>query len=322
MQGKSINWANRWATILGYLIVVATLALFCRYIYAHKQEFGFLADVSYPEVAVAALFVLISYGLNTYQLHLFLSQFGVNLPSLEVFALTISMILGNLLIPMRGGSGALAVYLRSVHNLDFQAFAAIYGGTAVLITLINSGMALGVLIYLYAAQDFMNGPLTAVTAGFFMLCLYLSLFPPPIKWKSRGVLAFAFNAANSWHILAKNRSLLLKLSISLIETTLALMFAFYFSYKSIGAPISFSGVLVVSSLGTVANLIPLTPGSFGFFEAVTVNVPQLFSIDAARSVTAAGIFRILTLFWAFSIGIPAILYLLRIRKKAGNGTKA
>ncbi len=251
-------------TILGYLIVAATILLFCRYLSSHKQEFSFLANVSYPEVVGAAFFVLVSYVLNTYQLHLFLGQFGVRLGALEVFALTISMILGNLLIPMRGGSGALAVYLKSVHRLDFQAFAAIYGGTAVLITLINSGMALGALVCLFAAQGFKNGPLTIVTTSFFLVCLYLSLFPPPINWKTRGVLAFAFNAANSWHILANNRSLLLKLSISLVETTIALMFRVLFRVQIHRGP-----NIVCRGAG---NLIP---GHCGKFDTVNPGVIRL-----------------------------------------------
>jgi hypothetical protein len=86
--------------------------------------FCFVAAVSFPAIAAAGLLVLVSYILNAYQLSLFLNNFKVSLGVVELMALTTGMLLGNLLIPMRGGTGGLALYLKRVH-LDFKSFAAL-----------------------------------------------------------------------------------------------------------------------------------------------------------------------------------------------------
>jgi uncharacterized membrane protein YbhN (UPF0104 family) len=304
--------------VIGYIIAVGAILLVLWYGYHNRHDLQFLKNLSYGNLFLSAVCVLVSYLLNSYQFHLFLQHFHLNLPPKTTFALTVAMILGNLLLPMRGGSGAMAVYLKSVYRLDFEEFGAIYSGTALLITLINSGMALIALFTLYLTKGFYNTPLSAVILCLFLASFYFSVFPPPGKYQYKGIVGFLFRVIHSWHLLSRNRGLLFRLAISLIATTLVLQSSFYFLYKAIGFTIDFSGVLIVSSLGTIANLVPITPGSIGFLELVTVNIPQLLDMSATRSIASAAIFRLITLFWAAIIGIPGIWYLARIRKIAGS----
>jgi uncharacterized membrane protein YbhN (UPF0104 family) len=298
-------------SVLAYGIVAAFVLLCGHYVLAHWQDFAFVAAVSFPAIAAAGLLVLVSYVLNAYQLSLFLRNFKVSLGFVELMALTTGMLLGNLLIPMRGGTGALALYLKRVHNLDFGSFAAIYGGTAVLIALINSGMAIAALVLLGWLHSFSHPVLSIFVVGIFACCLYLSLFPPPIRWKRSGLLGLAFRAARSWHLLTRNRKLLLALALSFLAMSFALMSAFYLIYSALGMPLSASAVLITSSLGNIANLIPITPGSLGIFDAVMIQVPQIFGLDPARSIAATLVFRVLSFFWAFLFGIPGMIYVLR-----------
>ncbi len=181
--------------ILAYCVVAAFVILCADYVFRHWDDFAFVAAVSFPAILGAGLLVLVSYVLNAYQLSLFLRNFKVSLGFAELMALTTGMLLGNLLIPMRGGTGGLALYLKRVHDLDFGSFAAIYGGTAVLIALINSGLAITALALLGWLHNFSHPLLSIFVVGIFACCLYLSLFPPPIRWKRSGLLGLAFRAA-------------------------------------------------------------------------------------------------------------------------------
>ncbi len=96
--------AGFWVAVSGYVIVATILLLCGYYVYTHRDEFEFLSHVSYPEVAGASLMILISYILNAHQLNLFLRNFKLSLGLVELISLTMAMNLGNLLIPMRGGS--------------------------------------------------------------------------------------------------------------------------------------------------------------------------------------------------------------------------
>jgi len=295
---------------IGYGIVALFLVVCGYYVQSHWHEFVFLREVSYPEALAAGLLVLLSYLVSAYQMNLFLEKFGLTLGPMELIALTNGMILGNLVIPMRGGSGGLAVYLKKVHDLDFQAFAAIYGGTALLTALINTALAVIALVILQLVHGFHHGPLSVLVVGVFAFCLYLSLYPPPVRWRGKGVVGLVFRAAHSWRSLSRDRILLIRVSASLLVISLALCASFYCIYRALGEPLSISAVIVTSSLGNVANLVPITPGSLGIFDAVTIQIPQFLGLDPARSIAGTLVFRALTFFWACLLGIPGMIYMV------------
>lgn len=146
-----------WGPSLLAPIIVAVFFAACGYyVVTHWRDFAFVAEISFPETAAAGLLILVSFVINAFQLNLFLRKFGVRLGFLELIALTMSMLLGNLIMPLRGGTGGLALYLKRAHGLDFQAFAAIYGGTALLTGLINAGLAAASLLVLIGFHGFMH----------------------------------------------------------------------------------------------------------------------------------------------------------------------
>lgn len=310
MQAVESNDRRVKPGVLASYAVVGAFLVFCGYyIYHHRQDFAFAASMSAAETVTAGLLVLVSYIINIYQLNLFLRKFGISSGLMELTAMTNGMILGNLVLPMRGGSGALALYLKRVHRLDFQAFAAIYGGTALLMSLINTALALVALAFLAVVYGFTQPALTLFVGFVLVCCVYLGIFPPPVRWKSRGILGAIFAAANSWHLLARDRSLLIGVTASMLAISLALASAFYFIYRAMGMPLNPSAVLITSSLGNIANLVPLTPGSLGIFDAVTIQIPQMFGLDPARSIAGTLVFRVLAFSWALILGGPGMIHL-------------
>jgi len=305
-------WGRLARAAMGYAIVVAFLGLSAYYVYANRQDFAFVASISLLETLAAGFLILACYIINAYQMDALLKHFGLSLHYLELMALTAVMLLGNLIMPMRGGSGALAVYLKRVHGLDFQAFAAIYGGTAVLVALINAALAIVALTILALFHGFIHPGLSVIVIALFVFCLYLSLFPPPIRRETSGLLGLVLRAGHSWHLLTRDRRLLFSLACSLLIIACALTGSFYLIYEALGMPLSPSAVLITSSLGNVANLIPITPGSLGIFDAVVIQVPQMFGLDPARSLAATLVFRVLSFFWAFALGIPGLVYVMRL----------
>lgn len=315
LNGVAGNSPSSWVrSTFGYALVAVFVGLCGHYIFTHRQDFVFVTGISFPETMGAALVVMLTYVVNAYQLSLFLKKFGLEIGIVELTALSAAMILGNMLIPMRGGSGGLAVYLKKVHGLDFRRFAAIYAGSAILLILINTSVAALVLVLLAWLHGFVHKALTVFVVGMFLGCLYLTLFPPPMKWKRGGLLGAAFDAGNSWHLLTRDRGLLIRLSTCLFVMALCVTVSFYLIYRALGTPMSLSAVLITTSMGNIANLVPITPGSLGIFDAVVIQVPQLFGMDAPRSIAGTLVFRVLSFFWAIVLGIPGMLYILRLKR--------
>lgn len=315
VNGDSESSPARWLRpAVGYVLVVIFLLLCGHYVSTHREDFLFVAGISLPETMGAAFVVMLTYVVNAYQLSLFLGKFGLHLGMVELTALSAAMILGNLLIPMRGGSGGLAVYLKKVHGLDFRQFATIYAGSAILLVLINTSVAAFVLVLLALVHGFVHQALTVFIVVMFACCSYLTLFPPPMKWKRGGLLGAAFDAGRSWHLLTRDRQLLVRLSLCLLVMALCVTVSFYLIYRALGAPMSPAGVLITTSMGNIANLVPITPGSLGIFDAVVIQIPQMFGMDAARSIAGTLVFRVLSFFWALVLGVPGMLYILKLRR--------
>jgi len=291
-----------------YLIVVAFVAVCGWYVAAHWDDFAFLAAVSPTDVVCAGALMLLSFIISAYQLRLFLRNFGVCPRAVEVMALTMVMILGNLVTPMRAGTGGLAVYLKRVHGLDFRAFAVIYGGTAVLAALINAGLGLAGLVVLWMFHGFVHVPLGMFVAGLFLGCLWISVAPPSVRWWGRWVPRPVVDAADSWRLLTKDRRLLFKLALTFLATTVTLVGSLDFVYRSIGAPVPGLGVLVTTALGAIANLVPITPGSLGIYDAVVIQIPQFFGLDPARAIAGALVVRALSFFLAVVFGVPGMVW--------------
>lgn len=310
---------NRWHTfstaLSRYGIVVAFVLLCGWYVWSHWDEFAFLSEISYCGATAAALFILASYVLSVLQMHLFLAKFGLKLGPVELTAITNGMILGNLVVPMRGGSGALAVYLKKAHGLNFSAFAAIYAGTALLVALVNTALALIALGLLWTLYEKFYPVLSVGVGLLFGICLYLSVFPPPVTWGSEGLIGLISRPAHSWHLLTRDRRLLAHVSFLILLTSLCLTGAFFFIYAAIGATLSLSGVIVTSSLGGIANLLGITPGALGIFDAVTIQIPQIFGLDPARAIVGTLVFRVLTFLWACILGLPGMTY-MTLRRNA------
>ncbi len=304
-----------WGPVLGYSVVGIFLLLCGYYVYSHRSDFVFVSTVSLPDLSIAGFLILVTLYVSALQLRLFLNEFGLKLGFMRLMALTMSMVLGNLVLPMRGGTGIIAVYLKKIHGLDLTAFAVIYAGTGLLMALVNTGLALIGLLLLFFTHGFFHPALILSVACLFAVFCYLSIFPPPVKWKRGGMLRVVFDSVNSWHALTRHRLLLLKLTLLFLIASLFLAGALYSIYHALGEPLSAFAVLITSALGNLANLVPIIPGSFGIFDAITIKIPMIFGLDTARAVAATLLFRAVFFFWGLILGIPGLLYLFTIIKK-------
>ncbi len=296
---------------IGYVIALV-FVLFCgQYLWRHHDEFMILAEKSKPDLIGAGLMILVSMFIAAYQLGLFFRHFGVVTGKLELAAITFGVFLGNNFLPMRGGSAGLAVYMKKVHGLEFSSFAAIYGGTGLLAILVNSALALMGFIYMAIFKGYFNPGLLIIIALMFFISLLMCLAAPNIKWKHGKALGFVLSAIDSWRVLAGNRGLLLLLTLSFVGISCCMAVAFLFIYRATGVHIGLWASLIISSLGNIANAVPISPGSLGIFDTVTIQIPRVFGLEASDTIVATLVFRILWLGWGIALGLPGLFYMSR-----------
>jgi uncharacterized protein (TIRG00374 family) len=137
------------------------------------------------------------------------------------------------------------------------------------------------------------------------------LSPPPVNDRKDGLLGLLSQTINAWYVLSRNRQLLLLQILIAFATAIAAVGAFAMIYLALGLHYPFSAVLVSSSLGNIMNIIPLTPGSLGIFDAVVIEIPQMFGMDAARALAGTLAFRVLSFLCALALGTPGTILLVR-----------
>ncbi|MGO9120355.1 MAG: lysylphosphatidylglycerol synthase transmembrane domain-containing protein [Desulfomonilaceae bacterium] len=298
-----------WVHVFGYAVVVAFLVGCAYYVHSRWNDFGFLHSVSLPELALAGLLVLGSLSILAWQLALFLESFGVNLGVAELMALTMSSNLGNLVVPARGGTAAVAVYLDRVRGMDLKAFAVIYSGSGLLMTFVNSVVALGSLAFLFLFKGFFHTQLTLWVVAMVALSGYLIAFPPSVNWKRGGIIGHICDIMNSWHLATRNRRLVLKLTAASTAAAFLVAASFFFIYKAVGGPLPVLAVLVTSSVGNIATVVPVVPGSLGVYDLITIHILQVFDMDPAKSVAATLLYRGFLFLWLIPLGATGLVYL-------------
>ncbi len=305
--------------IIGLLVVFIFFILVGYYLISHGNEFRRLWEFSYYQTILAGFCLFLGFLLNCYQMNLFLRKFGVRLSFFELIFVTHGMMLGNLVIPMRGGSAGLAIYLKKKYHLNYHKFGVIFGGTAILVGLVSGVMSLAALFFLKFHLQIFEPWLTAISIAIIVGCVYLTLFPPRLKEVgSSKALIFLKRLNDSWVSLSRDRKLLTKVVMSIILITLLQTLAFYVIYIAIGKPLAFVSTLIISSLGAVANLVPITPGSIGIFDAVTIQAPRLLGLDTSAAIMATILIRILSFLICFIVGIPGLYYFFDVSRSSSG----
>lgn len=303
-----------WGIAAGYTVAAAFVILSAAYIYSHREDFDFISLISLPDLVIAGIIQLLCFLIGALQFRLFLRHHGVCMRFSELMAVTMSVCLGNLLLPMRAGSGGAALYLKEVHGLSLLLFGVIFAGAGLLTVLVNTGLALFGFIVLYLQYGFFDPTLSISVAFLFAACCYLCMFPPTVNCTGSGSLRLLMEAIRSWRVLSRDRVLLFKLTLSIGLISLAIAGCFYFIYRAMGSPLSMGAALITSTLGNLVTLIPGVPGSLGIFDAVVIKIPQLFGLDTARSLCATLVYRLVFFSYAMALGIPGLLYLAAIMR--------
>jgi glycosyltransferase AglD len=303
---------KRRQLFIGLSVVLIFFIFISYYLSVNWDEFYSLWRLSYQDTILAGIFLFVGLLLNCYQINLFLQKFDVRLGLFELIFVTHGMMLGNMVIPMRGGSGGFAVYLKKAHRLNYHKFGVIYGGTAVLVGLVSSVMGLGALGFIAIKFGIFEPSLTAVLTALLLGCVYLTLFTPRFKKNGSGrTLNFLIRMNESWVGLTRDVTLLIKVTCALILITLSQTLSLYFIYLAIGRPLSFSATLITSCLGAIAFLVPITPGSLGVFDAVIIEAPRLLGLDTTAAIMGAVWLRILSFVICLALGLPGLFYFFR-----------
>ena len=289
------------------------------YIRNHIQEFNTIFSLSLTVVAVLSALLLIDSIILGLFTKVLMQYLNVPLKFKEWYGLSIVSNLWNYIVPFQGGAGMRALYLKKVYNFTISNFLVTMLALYFISFLVNSFIGLICILYIYLQYRHLN-----VIVFFFFSVVFagigtLMLFSPQAPEFKNRVLKKISEVINAWYVIRSDSTLVAKLILVILLHAVFELLTVYFGFLAYGIGLSFYKCLLISTLFAFSVLIKITPGSLGITEGIMVFGAQIFNINPAQSLLAAGLIRVINICLIFSLG-PIYNYALSLNIKMRNST--
>lgn len=270
---------RKWIVAARLGILLAVLGAIAWYVTKNADDFRQLLKVPWTTLAAAlgldALIYVYGAGAIVLTVHLF----GIRLRVMESMHMSLLTRFGNLLLPLRGGAAARAVYLKRAHGLGYADFLA--GLSAMLLTTmaVSLILALGGLGYIAASTGKIFPGVTGVLgAALAAVCLTVVLRPRVGSSQAGGIRGNIQRLLDGYQLVSRHRpSLLGLLGVGGLQI-LTMAAIYWLLLASMGKPADWGILIVVVALGNISTVVQLTPGNVGVYDVIIASLGTVMGI--------------------------------------------
>ena len=266
------------------------------YYHSHREEFHLITSISAASVlTISFLMVLqrVNFGL---QLKILTDHYRLNLTIPQCLGLSWITTFINLWTPIGAGASFKAIYLKKIHALTYSAYIASMGIANVLHFLVNSLVAIALLLY---SGQRMAVPLFPIAAACFVASSSFLLFGHKMRACAVRVTRYFRAVFEEWEEMRKDRKAVIQLIILSFLMVLVMTFVNYFLFRAFSAEISVPASATIAVFSRMAGVMNLVPGNLGITEGVVIAISHGYGIGVNESVHAALMGRILSTAWTF-----------------------
>lgn len=294
-------------------VLLACVFFFYIYIRDHLSDFACISEISPAYVALIACASLASLVVNGFFLKALTTGFGIDLNFLEYFSISIVTSFGNLFLPMKGGAGFRAVYLKSRYNFNYTYFLSSLGATYLIAFNITPVAALACMTILYFNSGGFSVPVALIFLAVAVATSWAIFLPPrDLEWLPPcNITKRAGQVLSGWHIMRKSpktvanlfRLAALNLLIGSVATWLE--FAAFNMKDPFGNGIGFLQSAVFTAIGSLSFLAGITPAALGIKESLLMFSSQFLGISPSQALTVSLLDRsvsvlVLCIFFGFA----------------------
>ena len=124
-------------------VFLACVLFMYSYVRNNLSDFTKISEISLPYVLLIGCVCLAMLVVNGFFLKVLTVSFGINLNFFEYFSISIITSFGNIFLPMKGGAGFRAVYLKSRYDFDYSYFLSSLAANYLVVFGVTSVAALG-----------------------------------------------------------------------------------------------------------------------------------------------------------------------------------
>ncbi len=300
-------------------IALYTVALFFLgvFITRYWEDFQNIKIVNPLAILPVTLFMFLFLIVNGLVNYIILRGYSVPVSLGVSVGLTSANAVGNLILPMRGGTVSNAVFLRKKYNFSYSLFLALL--SAIYIIIFWTSSLFGIIVMVL--QKHMRGQDIPINLFIFFVLVFIFfsviiLFSPEIPLTKYNFINKFIQILNNWQLINKNREIIASLIFLTILNILITALFTYFEFILIGEEIAFDKLIIYAIFSGFSLLVSITPGNIGIRESFSMYSALVLGITLPVVLVVSVVDR----FFSFIISILALAITARfIRiKKSSN----
>jgi uncharacterized membrane protein YbhN (UPF0104 family) len=301
--------------LIAGLLTLATIAGLVFYGWLHREEVASVELVSPLGVALCALAVAGSIIVVGPLFQGMINELNRCVGLLECISLSVVTTAVNMLVPLQGGAGVRAVYLKHRHGFEYSNFlATLYGYQVLRVLVCAVGAAVAVLTMVLGESREVSVSLLVGVA----ICLGVSLAAcclPRIRVTGNWLCDRLASFTEGWHALRANPKCLARMSFWVTLQLVTEVLTFWAACSAIGVRLSAAEAVAIATLSLLATVVGLTPGGLGLYEAMAAFVSSAVALNPVHSVMAALLARFVLLAVLLVLTPLAVIHLTAAWKR-------
>ncbi|MCE5333883.1 MAG: flippase-like domain-containing protein, partial [Desulfobacteraceae bacterium] len=261
----------------------------------HFSDFEKIRGFSPWYATLAAMAYVVTLVLNGYLLKALTVGFGIHLRFAEHFSISVVTSFGNLFLPMKGGAGLRAVYLKERYDFDYAYFLSSLAGTYLIAFNINALAGLAGLAVLRLNGGSFHIPAAAVFAAIFAGTFWAIIAPPaslpfiPVRWLRLRLE----QVLEGWRIMRRSGKTVLSMCVLVVLNLLLTSWITWLEFSAFdmkdldGLDIGMLQAIVLTVVGVLSFLVSITPAGLGIREGFLMLSAELVRISPAHALTVS-----------------------------------
>ncbi|MCK9615227.1 MAG: flippase-like domain-containing protein [Candidatus Omnitrophica bacterium] len=309
---KKLNKTN----VIFFISTLIALLVVSIYIFKNLASFRKILTISTFNITVFVIFQIGLLIVNTFVLIIYLNIFNKRLFFFDSFGLNaVNTFFNNILV--KGGPFIKGYFLKKIHNLSYSDFIFTIASFTLIEFMVAGYVGLLLLLFIYFTRGYFNIYIflffSIISLGCF---IFIKLpFHNFLKKSDSRIKQKIFNLLLSWKSITKNRSVIDKLFLLALLNFIIFAMRLQYGFHILYGNANFVDCLLISIIGTIANLLTITPAALGVREFLIGATYGLVKGNALNAVVVTVLDRVVSTITIFILGGVFIFYFLNKMRK-------
>ncbi|MCI5055029.1 MAG: flippase-like domain-containing protein [Flavobacteriales bacterium] len=286
---------------LRIFLAIAAILFLVFYLYQNLNDFRQIDQVRPTTFCVVIALTTVFLCLNALYNFIILNLLKFNIGFIESFHLSNLSSLLNFILPLKGGLGYKAVYLKKKYEVGYKTFLGVLAISYLLNLIVIS--VLSIISAVYLSNKYLLIIYSLIFVGLIGLLVFLK-FGVEVNIKNDKISGIQSKLRSGWKVLKNSKAVAIQvLSIFVVNHIILCLILIILVKDMFGLNVLFTESVLMTSANTVSFLFNITPASLGIKELFMAGSSDLMGIKSNYIVLFSIIERVLQFIVISFLGI-------------------